>query len=203
MKGKQETWSVYEGTVDDYIGYDQWLCKRFNMTLEEMYRDHSIYKKRNMGIVEFVMKDKPKSIFEFACTYDFLALEIIRELPDVKYVCTNFLPEVVKYIQDKMSVESFLFDANEIPNHDLSEFDAFVCTSLEHLENDVEILNALPEPCIIYFCVTNMYDRTHAWGFDSEWEIYDRYKDVMRIIDYKLFKEDDKRMKMIGRGICD
>lgn len=189
MKGKPEI----------YKGYDQELCKKFGMTIEEMYRDHPVYKNRNIGIVEFVLKDKPESIFEFACTYDFLALEIIRELPDVRYVCTNFDPDVIEYIQNKMSVESFLFDANEIPNHDLSEFDAFVCTSLEHLENDVEILNMLPESSIIYFCVTNMPDKTHFWSFDSEWEIYDRYKDTMRIIDYKLFKRNG-RMKMIGRG---
>jgi len=169
------------------------------MTIEEMYRDHPIYKERNMGLVEFVLKDKPEAIFEFACTYDFLALEIIRELPDVRYVCTNFLPEVVEYIQNKMGVETFLFDANEIPNHDLSEFDAFVCTSLEHLENDIDILDSLPEPSTIYFCVTNMPDKTHAWGFDSEWEIYDRYKDTMRIVDYKIYRYNN-RMKMIGRG---
>jgi hypothetical protein len=182
-----------------YKGYDQKLAEKFGMTIEEMYRDHPVYKDRNMGIVEFVLKDKPESIFEFACTYDFLALEIIRELPDVRYVCTNFLPEVVEYIKDKMSVETFLFDANEIPDKDLSEFDAFVCTSLEHLENDVEILDSLPEPCTIYFCVTNMPDKTHVWSFDLEWEIYDRYKDVMRIVDYKIF-EQHNRIKMIGRG---
>lgn len=192
MKGKPET----------YRGYDKELSEKYGMTIEEMYRDHPVYKDRNKGIVEFVLKDKPEAIFEFACTYDFLALEIIRELPDVRYVCTNFLPEVVEYIQNKMGVESFLFDANDIPNTDLSEFDAFVCTSLEHLENDIEILDSLPEPSIIYFCVTNMPDKTHAWGFDLEWEIYDRYKDVMRIVDYKIFKQHN-RMKMIGRGIRD
>jgi len=188
-----------KGKLEDYKGYDQELSKKFGMTIEEMYRDHPIYKDRNKGIVEFALKDKPESIFEFACTYDFLALEIIRELPDVRYVCTNFDPEVVEYIQNKMGVKSFVFDANEIPYTDLTEFDAFVCTSLEHFENDIEILDSLPEPCIIYFCVTNMPDRTHAWGFDVEWEIYDRYKDVMRIVDYKIFKQHN-RMKMIGRG---
>jgi hypothetical protein len=192
MKGKQE----------DYQGYDEELSKKFGVTIEEMYGEHPVYKERNKGIVEFVLKDKPQAIFEFACTYDFLALEIIRELPDIRYVCTNFLPEVVKYIQDKMSVKSFVFDANEIPHTDLSEFDTFICTSLEHLKNDVEILDSLPEPCTIYFCVTNMPDKTHEWGFDDEWEIYNRYKDVMRITDYKIFKYNT-RMKMIGRGIRD
>ena len=189
MKGKQE----------EYIGYDEYISKKFNMTIEEMYGDHPVFKDRNLGLVKFIMKDKPSSIFEFACTYDFLALEIIKELPDVRYICTNFLPEVVEYIRKKKKVKSYMYDANYIPYTDLTKWDAFVCTSLEHLENDVEILNSLPEPSIIYFCVTNMNDRTHVWTFEDEWEIYERYKDTMRIIDYKIFKFDD-RIKMIGRG---
>jgi len=188
MKGKQE----------DYKGYDEELSKKFGMSIEEMYQ-HSIFKERNQGIVDFVMKDKPSSIFEFACTYDFLAIEIIKKLPDVRYVCTNFLPEVVEYIRNKKQVESYVYDANDIPYTDLTKWDAFVCTSLEHLENDVELLNELPEPSIIYFCVTNMPDRTHSWTFENEVEIYERYKDTMRIIDYKIFKHED-RIKMIGRG---
>ena len=185
-----------------YTGYDKELSEKYGMTIEEIYRDNPVYKERNEGIVEFVLKDKPKAIFEFACTYDFLALEIIRELPDIRYVCTNFLPEVVEYIQDKMSVKSFVFDANEIPHTNLIEFDAFVCTSFEHLENDIEIIGSLPNSCTIYFCVTNMPDKTHEWGFDSEWDIYERYKSVMKITDHKIFNQHN-RMKMIGRGIRD
>ncbi len=203
MKEEQGTWSAYEGTVDDYRGYDEFLCKRFNMTIEEMYGEHPVFKERNERLVEYVMKDRPEAIFEFACAYDFLAIVIIKKLPDVRYVCTNFLPEVVEYIQNKMKVKSFVFDANDIPVTDLGDFDAFICTSLEHLENDVKILNGLPEPCSIYFCVTEMYDRTHAWGFKDPYEVYDRYKDVMRIVDMEIIEIDHGRKKMIGRGIRD
>lgn len=187
-----------KGKPEDYIGYDEYLSNKCNMTIEKMYGEHPTFKDRNLGLVKFVMKDKPSSIFEFACTYDFLAIEIIRKLPDIKYVCTNFLPEVIEYIRKKKKVKAFVYDANDIPYTDLKKWDAFICTSLEHLENDIELLNSLPT-CTIYFCATNMYDKTHFWTFKDELEIYDRYKNVMRIIDYKIFKFDD-RMKIIGRG---
>ena len=190
MKGKQE----------DYKGYDEYLMRKFNMTIEEMYGEHPVYKERNLAIVEFMKKDNPKHVFEFASTYGFLALEVMKAFPDINYECTNFLPEVVEYSR-KQGVKSFLFDANDIPYVSWTKlYDSFICTSLEHLENDVRIIDSLPEYCTIYFCVTNMDDETHFWGFESEWDVYERYSDVMRIIDYKLIKSDEKRMKMIGRG---
>lgn len=189
-----------KGKPEDYKGYDEYLCKKFNMTIEEMYGEHHTFKDRNLGIVELIKNSdkEPCRIFEFACNYGFLALEIIKEFPDVKYVCTNFLSKVVKYVR-KQGIRSYWFDANDIPNTFLC-FDTFVCTSLEHLENDRLIVASLPIGSTLYFCATNVYDRTHYWTFKTDYDVYKRYQDFMNILDIKTLNFGDRK-KVIGRGV--
>jgi len=185
MKVKQE----------DYKGYDDQLSKKLNMTIEEMY-GRGLFKKRNLSLVE--MMENVSNVFEFASCYGFLALEVMKRFPDVNYLCTNFLPEVVEYTKNQ-GVNSFIFDANDIPNTDLSKYDTFVCTSLEHLENDIEIIQSLPTS-ELFFCATNMDDPTHVWYFENLNDIFERYDGIMRIVDTSVFKFKD-RVKIIGRGL--
>ena len=185
-----------QGTCN-YEGYDNWLCEKFKMTLQEMYGDSELYKERNLGIVD--MMAYPLNVFEFASCYGFLALEVMKRFPAIAtYACTNFLPDVVDYTK-KQGINSFLFDANDIPITDLTMYDTFICTSLEHLENDREIIRSLPKSNM-YFCATNSYDRTHVWSFENEYDIFDRYRGIISIVDFQVFNFSDRK-KIIFRGI--
>lgn len=188
-----------KGRLEDYRGYDQEMSKKLNMTIEKMYGKAKIFRKRNLGIIN-MMNVEPKSIFEFACAYGFLAKEIIKKFPSVQYVCTNFDPDVVKYVNNQ-GIHSYVFDANDIPRANLNDHDTFVCTSLEHLKKDREIISSLPRGSMLYFCVTNSPDKTHMWTFEDEHDIHDRYRDVMNLIDIKVFLYKGHYKKIIGKGM--
>ena len=190
-----------KGRPEDYLGYDEYLCEKFDMTIEEMYRDHPIFKTRNSEIINIMrMYPSPSKIFEFACTYGFLALEILKQFPNVDYTCTNFLQDVVDYVENQ-GVKTFLWDATLMPFANMKKYDTFICTSMEHLKNDRFIIKSLPKDSVLYFCATDMNDKTHFWRFRDENEIRDRYINHLKITDLKTIKIDQTRKKVIGRGI--
>ena len=53
---------------------------------------------------------------------------LIKKEIDVEYLCTNFLRSVVDYVRGQ-GIPTELFDAENIPNSDLTNYDTFICTS--------------------------------------------------------------------------
>jgi hypothetical protein len=183
-----------------YINVDEKLGETLGMTIEEMYRDEPTFKKRNIEIVKILKIIKPKKIFEFACTYGFLASEIKNEV-DVEYLCTNFLPSVVNYVKTQ-GIQTELFDAEDIPKRNLTNYDTFICTSLEHLENDLKIIGALPKGTHFIFSVPNFDDDMHFRKFDNEVQIYRRYKDLLIIKNIKRINYKNRnRIKFVVYGV--
>jgi hypothetical protein len=186
-----------KGTVRSYIGYDSYCSKIRNKSIEEMF-NAGMYAERNLIIVEFLKNiNQSLEIFEFAATYGFLALQIAKYLKFKRYITSNFLPEVVEYMKkqelEDFGIEVLLFDANNIISNKLEEFNTFICTSLEHIEKDKEIISSLPNGSTFLFSVPNFDEPTHFRSFKNQTDIFDRYKNIIQIL--KIVEVSFEHMK--------
>lgn len=190
-----------KGSLESYIGYDNYCSKVRKKSIEEMFNT-GMYTERNLIIVDFLKNiSEDLNIFEFAATYGFLAIEISKQIKFDKYVISNFLQEVVEYMKNQKlqlyGIEIILFDANDIIKSPLENFNVFICTSLEHLEKDREIIGSLPKKSHFLFSVPNFDDPTHFRIFKSKDDIYSRYSNYLDIIQIK-----EIRLQHMKKFIC-
>jgi hypothetical protein len=180
-----------KGSIQSYEGYDKYCSSKRNLSIEEMFGDNTFYYRRNNVIIDMLRKINKPKIFEFAATYGFLASQISKEINFNKYTTSNFLPEVIEKMKDQVpyEIEVIEFDANDIIGSDLREYNTFICTSLEHLEHDIDIIKALPSKCNFLFSLPNFMDVTHFRIFENEEQIIDRYGNILDIEKIEIIEE--------------
>lgn len=129
-----------------------------------------LYHQRNQLIASIIKEINPSFIFEIACSYGYLGLEIAK-VSDAHYRASNFSQEVVIYT-NKQGIECGLYDARTWLN---MFYDAYICTSLEHIEDDIGLLRRIPNGAWGIFCVPNFESKGHFRYFEDQRDVVDRY----------------------------
>jgi hypothetical protein len=177
-------------TISEAHEYDQ-------IDREPALYGQGIYHYRNIVLTEMIKGAglEPVNAFELACSYGFLAQMILEECSVSRYVCSNFSKQVFDYTEKQLNVDKDirvivkLINANDVAfKHSvsyppISRNFIIICTSLEHLENDRKIIKSFPEGVHFFFSVPDFPAKTHFRFFRNEDEIYQRYEDLLRVIE--------------------
>lgn len=145
------------------------------------------YKTRNDKLARWVKQVSPKRVFEFAGSGGFLAKVIIDTVPGIEFyhhsdfadVAVNFARNLLKDYGNCL-VEKIDID-NEYNEVDWGNYDAFITISLEHLDNDLEIINKIPSGRPFFFCVPNFGGKEHVRFFPDENSIIERYSSLLHV----------------------
>jgi len=132
----------------------------------------------------------PTRVLELACACGFLAEMVMKRFPKVEYTCTNFSPLYLQYTEAQLDHYPkccvLPVNADVDTNKDLNEdnfkpYDTVVCTSLEHLKNDLGLIVEIPSGTRFYFSVNNIFQPGHFRAFDDADEVRERYEDLLDI----------------------
>jgi hypothetical protein len=165
----------------DVTFYEKDIAKR------GMDYSRGFYEDRNCEFARMIHRHSPKKVIEFAAAEGNLAFHILLRCDIETYLVTDFSPTALHMAREAVGLDprtSFrLMDADKeykaITNFD---YDTFVCTALEHLENDLAILTTLRRGTLICICLPNFIVDGHIRAFRSETEIRERYGHLMEIL---------------------
>ena len=128
-------------------------------------------------IVEYLCDNKATSILDLGCGPGQFAEFVAAHMPSVKYVGLDFSRIAIANAQQRCP--NYLFEKRELPMSGfdgLPCFDTVVCTEvLEHVENDHEILAALPVGTTMVATVPNFDSFGHIRIFRNEDQVRERY----------------------------
>lgn len=128
-------------------------------------------------IVEALNINGTTRILDLGCGPGQFAEFIASKLPSVVYTGLDF--SGVAILNARQRCPNFVFEEQEFPirNFDtLPSFDTVICTEvLEHIEEDRELLEALPENTFVIASVPNFDSFGHLRVFRSEDEVRERY----------------------------
>lgn len=172
----------------------------------EAYRK-GIYDRRGRYLLNMLIEggEPPRRIIELACSYGWLGKLILDNTSVERYLCTNFSQPVIEYTerQNIEGMEVRKMDAYEVINRpqEFSEFDTFICTSLEHLERDRELVEAIPSGRRFLFGVPNFGSPSHFRYFRRRQDVIDRYKDLLTFEELGVIAKDKGYTKFIANTV--
>ena len=132
-------------------------------------------------IVDRIVRAGVQSVLEIGCGPGQLAC-LIRDKKISKYHGFDFSPKRIK--QAKRVCPEFTFSVEDAYETDLFatyDYDAVICTEfLEHLEEDVEVINRIRSGARFYGTVPNFLYTSHVRHFRNETEVLSRYEQCFR-----------------------
>ena len=147
--------------------------------------NRGIHLERAEFLSDLICKYNPISILEFAAGGSILAQRILQKVDNVKYCFNDFSLISLNHAKerlksDNVSYSSLDFDAryNVL---DWNPYDLIICVSLEHLENDKEILQAIPKGKKVLFSIPNIDAPDHVRVLKTDEEIKERYGSILNI----------------------
>jgi 2-polyprenyl-3-methyl-5-hydroxy-6-metoxy-1,4-benzoquinol methylase len=128
-------------------------------------------------IVQYLCHQKTTRILDLGCGPGQFAEFIAASMPTAQYVGLDFSRVAISLAQKRCP--NYLFEVHALPIYHfdgLPSFDAVVCTEvLEHVENDREILAAVPAGTTIVATVPNFDSFGHIRLFRHADEVRERY----------------------------
>ena len=147
--------------------------------------NQGIHKDLAFALSKLVAADNPHRIFEFAAGGSILCLEIKKLIPTSIYSWSDFSTPIIVDARKKLAGHKVLFSTFNIDDDysyfDWKFYDAFICVSMEHLENDKEILKQIPEGKKVYLSIPNIDAPDHIRVLKTNEEIKERYGDIINI----------------------
>ena len=140
---------------------------------------------RAIALAKLIAADRPVKIFECAAGGSVLAQEILKLLPGAFYHWSDFSEPAITDARIKLKDLKILFSTFDIDKDykyfDYAFYDAFVCVSMEHLENDKEILKEIPPGKKVYLSIPNIDSPDHIRVLSTDEQIKERYGDIIKI----------------------
>jgi len=147
------------------------------------------YALRNRILVRMLKKKKlnPKRIVEVAGAEGDLAEKMLKNFHIEKYIWSDFCNYAVRFVKKKLSkfgsAEVILLDADrDWQSIKFKDYDCFVSTSLEHLENDLKIISSVKAGTLVVLSLPSFNAIGHVRFFRSEKEVYDRYFSLLKFL---------------------
>lgn len=148
------------------------------------------YETRNIELSKTINSHDVKRIVEFAGCEGNLAKHILENDKIEKYYFSDFSLFAIMYAKDILWGDNRVFfeqidaDRQYTKLHGM-DYDTFVCTSFEHLENDLKIINILKPGTMVFLSLPNFDTKGHVRFFRNREDIIDRYSFFMDIIEIK------------------
>lgn len=140
------------------------------------------------AVIEYLpSKDKCGIVVDLGCGVGFFA-KVLFENGYTKYIGVDFSPAVVEKAKVYAPGADFIVAdlRSELASKVYQEYRVFVALeSLEHIKEDIEVLEKIPSRSLVVFSVPNYDSRFHVRYFASEEEVIDRYKNVLDFIEHK------------------
>jgi hypothetical protein len=158
-----------------------------------------IYHRRNLMIAHMLRRFHPRQIVEVAGAEGDLAETILETLASVQnYQWSDLVAEAVPLVQSRLARFGIRFQACQLnadtAHADFSECNCFVCTSLEHLVHDREILQGLPQGCVIALGLPSFDWIAHMRSFPrGRRDIDARYGDLISVKRYGIIRYNHRR----------
>ena len=147
--------------------------------------NRGIHKDRAIALAKLIAADNPHRIFEFAAGASILCEEVKKLIPTSLYSWSDFSEPIITAARKKLVGHKVLFSTFDIDKDykyfDWAFYDAFICVSLEHLENDKEILKLIPAGKKVYLSVPNIDAPDHIRVLSTDEQIKERYGDILDI----------------------
>jgi len=159
------------------------------MTREWGRYSRGAYVQKDRTMVSMLKPHAPKRVFEPCGAEGNLARMMVESIPSIEeYVLSDFVNFAVQKMTESLAdfpqVRVMRIDIDEeYAGIDFQRFDLFVCTSLEHLVHDREVLQALSPGTRLGLCLPNFGGKGHIHLFRSFEEIESRYGDLIRILE--------------------
>ena len=145
-------------------------------------------------LIAFIASQPPGRALDLGCGTGQLA-QLMIELGKNFILGIDFSPVAIDYAKQLINNGNFVIADLYKPEtyENLPEYDCIVMSEvMEHLENDITVLNfILPETHLI-FTVPNYITDSHVRGFRSEQEVHDRYDKYVEIKSLDEVVLDDK-----------
>jgi 2-polyprenyl-3-methyl-5-hydroxy-6-metoxy-1,4-benzoquinol methylase len=140
---------------------------------------------RAKAMAPMIEKCRPMHIFEFAAGGTTLAWHVLELLKDIEYTWSDFAAPALKGAETlatmkNVHVQDIDIDANYavVP---WEKYDLCICVSMEHLEHDVEILQAMKKGTVVFLSIPEIDAADHIRQLDSDVKIYERYGKTITI----------------------
>ena len=184
--------------------YAEWCVNNWTPETLMMFWNGT-YKKRNDALFKHMQPYLPDHayVLDLAAGSSYLAEKFLT-LENVKsYTWNDINPVLINMVDNRVADERFKidnFDAEDMLV-DFSNFNVFICVSLEHLENDISIMDRLSKGCIVGLCSPNFGGKEHVRSFKTACEFQERYKDYIDPIEEYGIRhaKNGRKFILIGR----
>jgi hypothetical protein len=150
-----------------------------------------LYAKRNADFADFLENYIPKDavIFEGAAAEGDIAYHILKSGTRIpRYIASDFSEESLKLIKEHLAEFPQVRVENvELGVDSIDGFDMFICSSLEHIESDIELLYSLPKNTIIALILPNFDVPMHYRWFRTADDIWGRYSQIIELWEVKEY----------------
>lgn len=149
------------------------------------------YLHRNLLFAELIHPYRVKKVIEMAAAEGNLAHLMLSqddsiERYDASDYCPSALKEMRKNIGNDPRTQLSILDAEDYTKVPWEEYDCFVCTALEHIERDREIIASTKKGTIIALSLPNFDCEGHVRYFPKMQDAIDRYADLVQ---WEVMKE--------------
>lgn len=157
-----------------------------------------IHVTRAIALAKLIAADNSKRICEVAAGGSILAREVLKLLPNAFYCWSDFSEPAITDARKKLVGRKIIFSTFDIDQDykyfDYRSYDAFICVSMEHLENDKEILQQIPPGGKVYLSIPNIDAPDHIRVLSTDEQIKERYGDIL---DIKLIEDCGETFKLV------
>jgi 2-polyprenyl-3-methyl-5-hydroxy-6-metoxy-1,4-benzoquinol methylase len=152
-----------------------------------------IYKERNLEIVDIINNEiknnfsgKNVSILDLAAGCAQIAQYVLKDNSNiVKYVWNDFADNIIDYAKGIIKDDRFIINTDDCMNIK-GTFDIVICISLEHILEDIKLINNFSENTFFCICSPNFDSKGHYRFYNNVNEMINRYESLFNKISYKI-----------------
>lgn len=150
-------------------------------------------------IVDYIKEHDIEKVVDLGCGPGHLAQMLHAEIPGLSsYNGWDFSKEAIKKARERCPYGNYTFSTGDLglldfsSKHDSARKTAFVCSEvLEHIKDDLGLLNKLPVNGTILLTVPSFDDPGHVRKFKKKGDVKKRYSEQIEIT--KLSRLDTKK----------
>ncbi len=163
----------------------EWYNNEFKQGVSQ-FDTAEIFVQRAEIISNWAVQDGIGSVFEFAAGGCVLAQTIVRKVPDIRYVWSDFsVPALENARRNAQTLDIRDIDIEiEYPHVPWETFEGVICVSWEHLEKDREIMEAIPSGKPIHISCPTIDAPDHLRVLANLDEVAGRYGHLIEIQEF-------------------
>lgn len=147
------------------------------------------YHKLWTSCVDIIKEKNHKHVIDLGCGPGQFAELLSKDDSNIKYTGLDFSSKAIEIAKNRVSNTNFNFYIENlvtIDNYNKYIKDDTIYTSfefLEHINDDLKVLNNIPKNSDIIFSVPNFDTRGHVRFFKNSEEVINRYSKLINILD--------------------